>query len=75
MIKVLIRQAAEKRKLKNPAELSRDVGVSKPTAARLWEGEPPPELPTLDKICQAWKCDLGELIRYVPNGRPSRKGK
>lgn len=73
MIRVKIREAALKRKINNPAELSRSIGVSKPTAARLWEGKPPPELPTLDKICRAWACDLGELVQYVRNGKPKAK--
>lgn len=68
MIKVMIREVAEKRKLKNPAELSRDVGVSKPTAKRLWDGDSPPDLPTLDKICEAWGCGLDKLIQYQRNG-------
>lgn len=69
MIRVTIREAALRRELSNPAELSRSIGVSKPTAARLWAGTPPPELPTLGKICEAWNCPLTELVRWVPNGK------
>lgn len=72
MIKVMIREVAEKREIRNPAELSRDIGVSKPTAARLWEGTFPVDLATLDKICKAWKCDLTKLVKYVPD-RNSKK--
>lgn len=72
MIKVMIREAAKRREIQNPAELSRSVGVTKPTAARLWDGTFPVDLATLDKICTAWGCDLSELVRYVRNGRKAR---
>lgn len=70
MIKVTIREAAKREGIKTAAELSRSVGVTKPTAKRLLNNEYPVDLPTLDKICWAWKCDLSELIKYVRNGKP-----
>lgn len=70
MIKVLIRYEAKKRGIETPAELSRSVGVTKPTAARLWDGTFPVDLATLDKICKAWDCALSDLVQYVKrNGR------
>lgn len=72
MIKVTIRKAAEKRKLKNPYQLAKSVGISKMVAGRIWENEQEPQLKTLDKICEAWGCDLSELVQYVRNGRKAR---
>lgn len=73
MIIVKIREVALVRGIRNPAELSRDVGVSKPTAKRLWEGESPPDLPTLDKICEAWGCKLDKLVQYQGNGSKRKR--
>lgn len=80
MIKVTIRQAAEKKKIYTAAELARAVGVKDTVAGRWWkweqkpEGEPQDPIPTLeslDKICDALGCDLKDLI--VRNGKKRRK--
>lgn len=73
MLKVKIRQAAEKRKIYSPAELARRVGVKEAVAGRWWKWEsqndPIPTLKSLDAICAAFgNCKLGELVERVPDG-------
>lgn len=74
MIRVTIREIAARNNVNTPAELSRSIGVTKPTAARLWEGKLLVGLATLNKMCEAWKCDLSDLVQYVPD-KPTRNGK
>lgn len=66
MIKVMIRQAAIKKGFKNAYQFGQSIGVSRMVAARIWKNEQPPKLKTLDRICEAWGCDLGDLIAYFP---------
>lgn len=73
MIKVKIRQAAIRRGFKNPYQFAKSVGLSKPVAGRIWENEQEPQLKTLNRICDAWQCDLTELIQYVPSKNGRRK--
>lgn len=71
MITVTIRQAAKRRGLDNAYQFGQSVGLADMVAARIWKSDQLPKLKTLDKICNAWGCDLGELIVYVSdkNGR------
>lgn len=67
MIEVRIQQAARRRGLNNSHQLSLSIGVSRMVGSRLWEGKQEPKLSTLDKICEAWGCELSELIVRVPD--------
>ena len=74
MIKVMIKQAAEKRGINTPAELARRVKVQERVAGRWWKATDMdgvlPGLRSLDAICAAFgNCDLGELIKRVPDKR------
>ena len=65
-----------RRKGWTPYRLSQETGLTVPTAYRL--ADPDMEfgrftVETLDSICAALKVQPGELIQWVPNGRPRRK--
>lgn len=62
MVKVRIQAAAKRRGLKNANQLAKSVGVSRMVGVRLWEGSQEPTLSTLEKICEAWDCELSELV-------------
>src|SRR5689334_6327231 len=64
MIKVLIKRAAKKRGLKNAYQFGQSVGLSDRVALRIWNNEQPPKLKTLDRICNAFRCSLDELIEH-----------
>lgn len=77
MIRVMIKQAARRRKITTPAELARTVGVKEAVAGRWWKWETPedpiPTLDSLDKICAAFDdCDLSELIKRIPDKKKRR---
>lgn len=67
MIRVTIKQAAKKRGFKNAYQFGQSLGLADMVAARLWKGSQLPKLKSLDRICNAWGCDLGELISYTPD--------
>lgn len=73
MIKVTIRQEAERRGIKSSYGLARELGVGPSMAARLWKGKELPKLETIDKICTLWNCDLGALISCVPDRSAAKK--
>lgn len=73
MIVVTIREEAERRGIKTPYGLAKDLGVGQSKAARLWEGEKLPKLETLGQICEQWNCDLAALIHCAPE--PAQKKK
>lgn len=73
MIRVKIQEAAKKRGLENAAQFGRSIGVSNRVALRIWDNEQPPKLKTLDRICNAWRCRLSELIEHTPT-TPSHNG-
>src|SRR5687768_14856775 len=64
MIRVKIREAAKKRRLKNAYQFGQSVGFSDRVALRIWNNDQPPKLKTLDRICNAWRCRLDELIDH-----------
>ena len=75
MIKVTIKRAAKRRGLKNAYQFGQRIGVANMVASRIWENKQPPKLKTLDKICNAWGCDLAELLVHKldkTNGKPAR---
>lgn len=67
MIRVTVREAAERRGVRTYYQLARLLGDDQDVRAkRLWEGEALPTLPTLDKVCDALGCELAELVTRVP---------
>jgi DNA-binding Xre family transcriptional regulator len=68
MIRVTIREQAERRGILKPYQLAKELGIGQSKAARLWEGEKLPKLETLDLICSKWGCDLCALVTFA--GKP-----
>ena len=67
MIKLTVREAAEKRGINSPADLAKAMGHrSRTIAGRLWRGEKV-QLRALDDAAGALDCDLCELVRRVPD--------
>lgn len=66
MISKHIRELAEKRGIKNANALQQVAGLSSPTvAAKLWKGDfEMIGLATLDKLCAALRCKVGDLLVY-----------
>lgn len=62
MIRLTIREEAERRGITTAYQLGQELGLSPNQAARLWKGEKHPTLGTLDKICTKWGCGLDTLV-------------
>lgn len=72
MIRVMIKQAAKRRGLKNAYQFGQSIGVKRMVASRIWNNEQPPKLKTLDRICNAWGCGLEELIVHRREGHQEK---
>lgn len=66
MVTKHIRELAERRGIKNANTLQQVAGLSSPTvAAKLWKGDfQMIGLATLDKLCSALGCGVGDLLVY-----------
>jgi len=76
MVTKHIREMAEKRGIKNANALQIAAELSSPTvAAKLWKGDfEMIGLATLDKLCAALRCNVGDLLVYHSDtGKKSRK--
>lgn len=70
MVKLTIREAAEKRGLSTAYQLQKKLSVPPGTAARLWRGDLEMiALKTLDFVCERLECELSEIISRE-NGKP-----
>jgi DNA-binding Xre family transcriptional regulator len=65
MIRVKIREEAERRGITTAYQLGQEFDFSPDLAARLWKGEKYPRLETLDKLCTKWECALDTLVTCV----------
>ena len=66
MIKIRVREAAERRGYTSAYQLRVALGVSPSLAARLWKGEfEKIGIGTLDKLCALLECQPNQLLRYV----------
>ena len=75
MIKVTIREAAERRGITKAYQLAKAVGIPQSLAARLWKGDVYPLVKTLHLLCEQWKCKLTDLIQWVPDAEVARPAK
>lgn len=73
MIRVTIREEAERRGILKPYQLGKELGIGQSKAARLWEGEKLPKLETLDLICSKWGCDLCALVTFAGKSPTPKK--
>lgn len=63
MVKLTIQQAAKAHGVMNAYQLQKAMKTSPGIAARLWRGDLTMiGLRTLDALCAALECDLGEII-------------
>lgn len=68
MVRLTIREAAEKRGLTTAYQLQKKMDVPPGTAARLWRGDlEMVALKTLDFVCEKLECDLSEVIQREPS--------
>ena len=73
MIRVKIREEAERRGILTAYQLRQEFGFSPDLAARLWKGEKYPRLETLEKICEKWGVDLDALVTYAKGPAPKKR--
>ena len=74
MIECRIRQAAQKRGIKNPYQFARALAAAERReveskdevwAGRLWKDNPKPTLATLDRVLRALPgCEIGDILVY-----------
>lgn len=68
MIRLAVREIAERRGIKNANQLKDKTGFPPATAAQLWKGEGTRiEFRTLDTLCAVLKCRPNDLLRYEPD--------
>jgi len=65
MIKAKIREVAEAKGIPNAYQLGVAIGVTPNVSARLWKDDfTQIGKVTLDKLCSALSCDVGDLLVY-----------
>jgi DNA-binding Xre family transcriptional regulator len=76
MVTKHVREMAERRGIKTANALRKAAGISSPTVSnKLWKGDfEMIGLATLDKLCTALRCKVGDLLVYHSDvGKKSRK--
>lgn len=70
MIRARIREVAEMKGVPNAYQLGVLIGVTPNVSARLWKDDfTQIGKVTLDKLCSALSCGVGDLLVYEPNGK------
>ena len=68
MIKVKIREVAEKLNIKNAYQLQNITGFYPSKAANLWKGEwQLADLKTLNTLCNIFKCTPNDILEFTPD--------
>ena len=68
MIRLVVREVAEREGISSPRELERATGISYATAHALWNGIPRMvQLKTLELICTSLGVRPGQLFEFEPN--------
>lgn len=75
MIRARIKEIAEAKGIPNAYQLGEKIGVTPNVSARLWKDSfVQIGRVTLDKLCSALDCTVGDLIIYEPEKKkPARK--
>lgn len=74
MIRIHISQVAEKQGITTAYQLQKALALPPSMAARLWKGElEKVATSTLDKLCEAFDCQPGDLLTYVAAKKNNRK--
>lgn len=75
MVKLTIRQAAEKKGITTAYQLQKAMNIPPAMAARLWKGEMKMiALSTLDALCEVLDCEVSDLIERKKGYRFEDKG-
>jgi DNA-binding Xre family transcriptional regulator len=68
MIRLAVKEIAEKEGISSPRELERATGLSYATAHALWNGQPRMiQLDTIELICTRLGVRPGQLFEFEPN--------
>jgi DNA-binding Xre family transcriptional regulator len=68
MIKVIVREVAEREGIKSPRELERATGLSYATCHALWNGDPRMiQLETIELACTRLGVRPGQLFEFEPD--------
>jgi DNA-binding Xre family transcriptional regulator len=68
MMRLAIREVAERRGVKNAYQLQKALEVPPSVAARLWKSEMRMiGLDTLDLLCSRLKCKPNDLLKFEPD--------
>jgi DNA-binding Xre family transcriptional regulator len=74
MIRARIREVAETKSVPNAYQLGVLIGVTPNVSARLWKDDfTQIGKVTLDKLCMALNCNVGDLLVYEPERKASGK--
>lgn len=76
MIRARIREVAEAKGVPNAYQLGELIGVTPNVSARLWKDSfAQIGRVTLEKLCSALNCQVGDLLVYEPNSEGKKAGK
>lgn len=76
MIRAKIREVAEAKGVPNAYQLGELIGVTPNVSARLWKDSfAKIGRGTLDKLCSALGCQVGDLLVYEPEGNKAERKK
>jgi len=74
MIRARIREVAEANGISNAYQLGLRIGVAPSVSSRLWKDDfTQIGKVTLDKLCAAMNCQVGDLLVYEPGSRKGRR--
>ncbi len=74
MIRAKIREVAEAKGVPNAYQLGVLIGVTPNVSARLWKDEfSQIGKVTLDKLCSALECNVGDLLEFEPETKTRKR--
>jgi DNA-binding Xre family transcriptional regulator len=67
-VRLLIREVAEKRGIKNPFVLSKETGLNYAACYKMWQGDQTRiDMKTLARLCEVFGVKPGQLFEYQPS--------
>ena len=73
MIQVWVHRVAAERNILKIKDLAELANLNSITISKLWNNKSSRvDFPTLDALCKALDCQIGDLIKYVPD-EPAKK--
>jgi DNA-binding Xre family transcriptional regulator len=74
MVRLIVKEIAEKRGIKNPFALSKATGINYANCHKLWQGNQKMiSVDTVDKLCEALGCTPNDLLVFTPSKRSKSK--